>query len=104
MDSTYIIIAVGVLVAIIAAVAVYYFFFTETEKQKDAREYVNKLQILKEEKKPFSEFLEIRTAFEKKYPKIAEKMKSKNEFSDKFEELMSKNERAEVVKLLVSEM
>jgi flagellar basal body-associated protein FliL len=46
-------IAVGVLVAIIAAVAIYYFFFTETEKEKDAKEFVNKLKILKEEKKTF---------------------------------------------------
>ena len=106
MNSTYIMIAVGVLVAIIAAVAVYYFFFTETEeqkKEKDAKEFVNKLKILKEEKKPFTEFMAVKSEFDKKYPKFDEKMKDPA-FSSKFEELMKKEDKSEVVKYLVSVM
>jgi H+/gluconate symporter-like permease len=80
MDSTYIMIAVGVVVAIIAAVAVYYFFFTESKeakeareakeakevKEKDAKEYVLKLFQIRKEKKPYSEFIAVEEAFYKK--------------------------------------
>jgi hypothetical protein len=45
----------------------------------------------------------VKSEFDKKYPKFDEKMKDPA-FSSKFEELMKKEDKSEVVKYLVSVM
>ena len=101
MNSTYIMIAVGVLVAIIAAVAIYYFFFTEN-KEAIALEYLTKIAKLVKDKK-YKEVEELSIEFAKKYPKI-DAVKSDKEFKKKLNDYLAKDDMASASKFLATLM
>ena len=103
MNSTYIMITVGVLVAIIAAVAIYYFFFTESEKQKDAREFINKNDELIKDQKP-DEANALQKKLFKKYPNIMKNIMSDPTIGLKLREYEKNKETEKSIKLLVSIM
>ena len=101
MNSTYIIIGISVLVAIIAAVAVYYFFFTEN-KEAIALEYFTKIAKLVKDKK-YKEVEELGIEFAKKYPKI-DAANSDKEFKKKINDYMAKDDMASASKFLATLM